>query len=125
MYQFYNPNPAGKFVRDCVVRAICKIERQSWEVSYMAICAAGIVEYDMPDANSVWGLYLKNRGYVRETIPNTCPDCYTVRQFCEDHPHGRYIVCTGNHAVAVEFGNYYDAWDSGSETPAYYWRKED
>ena len=124
LYKFFNPNPAGKMVRDCVVRAICKAENLSWEFAYLSICAAGLVEYDMPDGNDVWGIYFKNRGYTREYIPNTCHDCYTVRRFCEEHPKGLFVLCTGNHAVTVVDGDYYDAWDSGNEVPMYFWTKE-
>jgi hypothetical protein len=124
MYKYYNPNPAGNMVRDCVVRAISKAEDQSWDKSYWGICISGFVYKDMPDANKSWGKYLQSLGYKRGALPNTCPDCYTVKEFCQDYPQGTYVVCTGNHAVAVVDGNYYDAWDSGDEVPVYYWRKE-
>ena len=44
--------------------------------------------------------------------------------FCEDHPYGIYIVGTGTHAIACVDGNYYDTWDSGDESPLFYWKKE-
>ena len=120
MYRYYNPNPAGNMVRDCVVRAISKVEQQSWDETYWGICLAGSVVKDMPDGNKSWGKYLQAMGYKRGTLPNTCPDCYTVREFCRDYPAGTYVVCTGNHAVAVVDGDYWDAWDSGDEVPVYY-----
>ena len=79
---------------------------------------------EMPSTNGVWGEYLRGIGFKREAIPNTCPSCYTIRQFCEDHPEGRYAVATGSHVVAVIDGDYYDAWDSGHETAVYFFRKE-
>ena len=57
-------------------------------------------------------------------IPNTCPDCYTIADFCNDHPYGTYILATGTHVVAVIDGDYYDTWDSGNEIPIFYWQKE-
>jgi hypothetical protein len=60
---------------------------------------------------------------VRESIPSECPDCYSVSQFCDDHPVGKFIVALNGHVLAVEDGNYYDTWDSGDETPIYFWRK--
>ena len=78
---------------------------------------------DMPSSNAVWGAYLRTLGFKREAIPNTCPECYTVNDFCEDNPEGVFIVATGNHVVAVVDGDYYDTWDSGDELPIYYWRK--
>lgn len=125
MYKNYNPNPAGNMVRDCVVRAISKAEQQSWDETYWGICFVGSVVKDMPDGNKSWGKYLQALGYKRGTLPNSCPDCYTVREFCRDYPAGTYVVCTGNHAVAVVDGDYWDAWDSGDEVPVYYWKKQE
>lgn len=65
MYNFYNPNPSGKFVGDCVIRAICKIEDKEWEHIYIMICAYGFMNHDMPAANHVWGKYLQNNNYTR------------------------------------------------------------
>ena len=81
--------------------------------------------YDMPSSNYVWGAYLKSKGYTRENLSNTCPDCYTLRQFCVDHQDGKYIVATGTHAVAVDNGNIYDSWDSSDEVVIYYYKKKE
>lgn len=40
------------------------------------------------------------------------------------YPRGTYVIGTGTHAVCVIDGNYYDAWDSGEETPTYFYRKK-
>lgn len=79
--------------------------------------------YDMPSANRVWESWLAEEGYTRKLIPNTCPNCYTVRDFCLEHPTGKYLLATGEHVVTVENGDYYDTWDSGDEQPIYYWSK--
>ena len=79
---------------------------------------------DMPSSNRVWGEYLYQNGYRRFIIPDSCPDCYTVKDFCKEHPRGKYILATGTHVICVVNGNYYDSWDSGNEVPIYYWRKE-
>lgn len=124
MFVFYNPNPARKLVGDCVVRAIARLTNQSWEDTYIDIVMQGLKMYDMPSANHVWGTYLKSKGFNRYLLPNTCPDCYTVKDFCVDYPQGEYMLATGSHVIAVEDGNYYDAWDSGDEIPVYYWKLE-
>ena len=74
-------------------------------------------------SNDVWDSYLRGWGFIRRVIPNTCPDCYTVWDFCNDNPEGSYILAIGDHIVAVVSGNYYDSWDSGSEVPIYYYTK--
>lgn len=80
----------------------------------------------MPSSNYVWGSYLRSKGYVRKNLPDTCPECYTARQFCNDHKNGRYIIATGTHVIAVDKpGNLYDSWDSSDEVVTYYWEKKE
>lgn len=123
MYKYFNPNPARKIVGDCVIRACVKLLGLSWVEVYMGICTEGMSMHDMPSSNAVWGAYLRKKGCIRSAIPNTCPECYTVKDFCLDYPHGRYLLATGSHAIAVEDGDYYDTWDSGDEIPIYFWTK--
>ena len=121
---FFNPNPAGKFVGDCVIRAISKATGQSWEKTYIGIVEKGLNMRDMPSANRVWAAYLKDLGFNKYIIPNTCPECYSIRDFAYENPNGVFILGTGTHVVCVCDGNYYDTWDSGDETPIYFLKKE-
>lgn len=123
-FVFYNPNPSGRFVGDCTIRAICKLTEQDWDTVYVGTSFQGFLFKDMPSGNATWGSYLKRLGYYREIIPNTCPDCYTVEDFCKDHSNGRYLLALDGHVVTVVDGDYYDTWDSGNEMPIYYWTKE-
>ena len=124
MYVKYQPNPKRNNVGDCVIRALSLALNQSWDDTYLDLAIVyGFAIKDMPSANYVWGAYLKDKGFKRQTIPNTCPDCYTVKDFCDDHPHGIYILATGTHVVAVSNGDYYDSWDSGNEVPIYYFER--
>lgn len=121
---FYNPNPSRNCVRDCMIRALCKVEGMSWIDAYFLLCNAGASIYDMPDSNKVYRACLLGLGYKRYELPNTCPMCYTIKDFCLDHPYGKYIACTGEHVVPVCNGNYYDILDSGQEVPIYFYTKE-
>ena len=120
--QYFNPNPAGKAVGDCVIRAIAKATGDSWGKVYMDLAATGHELYDMPSANAVWGAYLRRRGFARSALPDY--DGYTVRQFAAEHPRGSYILALSGHVVAVVDGEYFDAWDSGNETPIYVWEEK-
>lgn len=51
--QYFNPNPAGKAVGDCVIRAIAKATGESWGKVYMDLAATGHELSDMPSANAV------------------------------------------------------------------------
>jgi hypothetical protein len=122
----YNANYQGKRVGDCTVRAISKALNQSWQETYSGIAIQGMLMANMPSGNAVWGAYLRHKGFERHIIPNTCPDCYTLADFCKDYPKGTYVVCFDGHVATVIDGKVYDSWDSRNETPIYYWsRKED
>lgn len=123
MYRELNLNPEQKRVGDCTVRAIAAATHQEWDAVYAALVLTGFELNDMPSANYVWGSYLRRIGWKRYTLPNSCPDCYTVAQFAKDHPDGTYILAMATHVVCVQNGDWLDTWDSGDETPLYYWRK--
>ena len=121
MFVFYNPNPHNKLVGDCVIRAISKATCESWDNTYNGICEVGKEMKDMPSSNAVWGAYLKRKGFKRHIIPNSCPDCYSVKDFCRDNPQGMFVLGLDGHVVTVLHGNYYDTFDSGDECPQFYW----
>lgn len=125
MWKEYNPNPAKARVGDCTVRAISKVLDQPWIKTYIDLCVYGLIHCDIPSANHVWGAYLKTKGFTRDIVPCDCPDCYTVCDFAEDHPHGNYVCAISGHVVCVSEGDYYDTFDSGDMIPIYYWSKED
>lgn len=122
MWIFANPNPMYKEVPDCVVRAIAIATNRLWHDVYWGICITGDEECNMPSADSVWGKYLYSLGFEPFLLPESCPQCTTVQDFCKMFPWGTYIIGTGYHAVAVINGNYYDSWDSGNEIPTFFWR---
>lgn len=80
---------------------------------------------DMPSGNVVWGRYLSVNGFKKKVPPYHCNGCYTLKDFCDDHKRGTFIVALNNHVVCVKDGDYYDTWDSGDEVPLYYWEKEE
>ncbi len=126
MWQQYNPNPVRSdgSVGDCAVRAIAKALGISWEEAYAKLTINGFLMGDVISSDLVWGSVLREAGFVREVIPNTCPDCYTVGEFCEDHPVGTYVLKSNNHVATVQDGVLYDSWNSKMNVPIYYWYKE-
>lgn len=125
MWIFYNPNPTGRMVGDCSVRAVSKALKTDWETAYELICNAGYAMGDMPSSDSVWGAVLRQEGFYRKIIPNTCPDCYTAADFARDNPQGVFVLGFGSHVATVVNGDVYDTWDSTGEIPVYVWyRKE-
>lgn len=125
MWIEFNNNPVGRSVGDCSVRAISVALNVDWETAYILIVTNGFNMGDMPSSDSVWGSVLRQNGFYKETIPNTCPHCYTVKDFCRDHPRGTYVLGFGGHVASVVDGNLYDSWNSTNEIPTYFWyRKE-
>jgi hypothetical protein len=123
MFVRYNANPVNARVGDCVIRAISKALGLTWEETYVGITLQGFLEHDMPSANHVWAAYLKRKGFNRFAVPNTCPDCYTVKDFCADHPKGSFVLSVDGHAIASVDGCYFDTWDSGDEVVNFYFEK--
>lgn len=124
-YSYFNPNPTGKAVGDCAVRAVAKATGKSWDEIYAMLSLEGFLRGDLPNADTVWGAYLRRHGFQRRMLPDTCPDCYTVADFAADHPVGVYVLSMpGRHVVSVVDGDYCDSWDSGGEVPTYYFAKE-
>ena len=125
MWTEFNPNPVGRRVGDCTVRAISAALGIDWETAYVKLAAAGLTMGDMPSSDSVWGAVLRQNGFYRVAIPSSCPDCYTAADFCRDYPSGTYVLGFGGHVATVKDGHLMDSWDSSSEIPVYYWyRKE-
>ena len=125
MYEFYNPNPTGRRVGDCAVRAVAKALGIDWEKAYILITSNGFAMGDMPSSDSVWGAVLRQNGFYRKAIENECPDCYTAEDFAKDHPKGIYVLGFGGHVATIKDGVIYDSWDSSNEIPAYVWYRKD
>lgn len=125
MWIKYNPNPTGRMVGDCAVRAVSAALGVDWETAYTMVSDAGYAMGDMPSSDSVWGAVLRQNGFYRKAVPNTCPDCYTVRDFARDHRSGVYVLGFGGHVATLIDGDLFDSWDSSEEIPIYVWyRKE-
>ena len=125
MFQLYEPNPVRTGAIDCSTRALAKALNISWEKAYLMKAINGLQMGNEGVADEVWGSILRQHGFRREIVPNTCPDCYTVADFCEDHPHGVFVVKSENHVATVVDGVLFDSWDSSMNVPQYYWTKGD
>ena len=124
-YMEFNNNPIGVKVGDCVVRAVSKALNMGWEAAYISLAMNGLQMGDMPSSDAVWGALLRQHGFKRAAIPDTCPQCYTAEDFCEDNPEGVFVLAFGGHVAAVIDGVIYDSWNSSKEIPQYVWYKED
>lgn len=125
MWVQFNNNPAGRNVGDCSVRAISKALSVDWETAYAMLVGSAFLMADMPSSDAVSGAVLRKHGFIRETIPDTCPDCFTAEDFCRENQEGTFVLYFGGHVAAVVDGNIYDAWDSSHEVPQFVWRRRE
>lgn len=123
MWIKFNNNPAGRNVGDCAVRATSVALNTDWETAYRLLADAGFNMCDMPSSNGVWGAILRQNGFYRETIPTSCPECYSADDFVADNPSGIYVLGFGNHVATAIDGIIYDSFDSSGEIPQYFWHK--
>ena len=102
-YQYHDGGRAKYFkakdVNDCAVRAISKVLDISWEDAFNKLAVNAFRMGDMPSSNNVIASVLRMNGFYKENLPDTCPDCYTIRKFCRDNPVGTYVLGTGSHDV--------------------------
>lgn len=123
MWEYFNPNPAGRTVGDCSVRAVSAALGVSWDEAFDMLAHNARQMCDMPSSDAVIGSVLRLHGFVRSIIPNSCPDCYTAEEFAESFPRGTYVLCFGGHVATVKDGILMDSWDSSQEIPAYMWMR--
>lgn len=125
MWIEWNPNPAGRRVGDCAVRAVAKALDTDWETAYAMLATNGFLMGDVISADSVWGATLRQHGFYRKAISDSCSDCYTAEDFCRDNPIGTFVLGFGGHVATVKNGNLFDSWNSSSEIPQFVWYRKD
>lgn len=125
MWIEFRNNPMDRNVGDCTVRALSAALDIDWETAFELLATNAFQMGDMPSSNSVLASVLRQNGFYRRAIPDSCPDCYTAADFAEDHPYGIYVLGFGNHVATVIDGDLYDSWDSSNEIPQYYFFRKD
>lgn len=123
MWQFFNSNPIKNRTDDCAIRAISAAFDVSWDTAFDALASRAKQMGEVMHSDDVWGSLLRQYGYTKELIPDSCPE-YTLRDFSEDHPKGVFIVKTSQHVVCVRDGVILDTFNSSDECPQYYWKRD-
>ena len=123
MWRYFQPNPLKISVGDCTVRALCAATGMDWYTAHKALCDLSADLADMPSADRVFKALLEQFGFSKQRLIDQCPDCFTVSDFAREHPHGIYILGPHEHVVTVINGDWWDAWDSGSTVPSYFFKR--
>lgn len=122
-YRYYNPNPIKDNASDCVVRMLCCVTGKPWAQAFLDLAEKSLELGDMPSVNTVWIALLTDMGFKRYSLPDNCPNCYTVEDFCNDNPKGEFVLATGSHVLTVRDGFFYDSWDSSQQVPIFFLRR--
>ena len=110
MYKFHNANARGRFVNDCVVRAISVAEGKTWDESYDELSDIAQDEGNLLDNVHFVEGYLDRR-YKR--VPHYSK---TVGEFAEEYPEGIYLVTMPSHITVVLDGIVHDVFDCRNRT---------
>lgn len=105
MYKYYNANPLGNIESDCVVRAISKAEKESWDTTYAKLSKLAQRE----------GKILDNMDFVEEYLDKkykrACHYSKTIEEFMREHRIGTYLVTMEGHITCIIDGTLYDTFD--------------
>lgn len=105
MFTYYNANALGKFVNDCVVRAISVAEHKSWDQVYD----------ELSDIAQSQGILLDDVNFVEDYLdkryPRVCHYSKTIGEFMEEYPVGTYLITMNGHITVVIDGVLYDTFD--------------
>ena len=121
--KYYNANPKKwKREGDCVVRAICTVLNQSWELTYMELCELGLRRCMMPNSKLLYEAYLKSKGLEKQKMPKKANGKrYTIREFVEERPDFIGIISVAGHLTCVANGSLIDTWDCSDKSICNYW----
>lgn len=112
----FNPNPLGKEVDDCSIRAYCAAKDIEWDTAFDYACEIAGNEKDIINSSPVCDKVIKEKlGFIlnKESKKVKPKDRPTVMEFACLHNSGTFILNCPKHLLTVKNGNYYDSWNSG------------
>ena len=114
----YNPNPKGKNIGDCTLRAYCAAFNISWEEAFdiaseIAKENGSMIQYVTDKVLTEHFECKLDDKYNKKTVKPK--ERITVAEFATTHPYGIYILHMRSHVVTLRNGEYWDSWDSGDK----------
>ena len=125
VFRYYNCNPHHRRTDDCVVRAICTMLDDRWEVTMSELANEAIENGFMLNSPECYGKYLENYGYVKQKQPSH-EDGSKVRfaEFCQKFDGHAVCHCGKSHVTYVADNCVWDIWDTQNEIVGSYWIPE-
>lgn len=116
MYKFYNANPYGNDIADCVVRSLAVLTDKNWREVYDELTDLAGDMGLMFDRVEFVENYLDSR-YTRE-----CHYSKTVGEFAKEYPYGRYAVTMNGHITAIIDGVIIDTFNPSNRIMRCAWK---
>ena len=123
-YQEFNPNPLGKEIGDCQIRALCAVTGKSWYEIYDILVDYGrkiACPFFWNDPNNSYHSDLF--GMIRHRLKREKgKKAMNVETFCKEHPKGKYILSMAHHSMGIVDGKYYELYAGWENRTVYtYW----
>lgn len=116
-YFYYNRNPKGKIIGDCVVRAISTaFDIGYYNVENMLIETSDYFNCDML-VKDCYGLLLEKKF----RLPKINGKGRTVEEIVKQFPNSIIILRVNEHLTCAKYGIIYDIWDTRNEIVDIFW----
>ena len=116
-YEFFNPHPQGKFVADCVKRALVKATGESYhDIQLQLNRIKRKLNQKKYNYDPVWQAFIQlkynakkvsfpaKKGCSRMTVEKLASSC---------KPTDVFICSCAHHLVCIKDNKYWDTWNSG------------
>lgn len=128
-YEFYNINPKGRLVCDCVVRSIALACGQSWETTLREMTELGIKKGTVLNDPKLYPLYLAQKGFIKSNEPRdinnrkmTVREWMREQQIYDGNQKATIVAKIGSHHLScIVDGKVHDIWDCSNRTMHAFW----
>ena len=116
MFRYYNANPYGNNISDCVIRSISVLTNKNWHEVYD----------ELSDLANKKGLLFSNVKFVEDYLdskyPRECHYSKEVGEFAKEYPYGKYAVTMDNHITAIVDGVIIDTFNPSNRIMRCAWK---
>lgn len=125
MYEFYNPHPQGKLVKDCIKRAITKATGKDYNVVALELNrykkVSGASKFNEWD-NCIPFIEKELSGQKMTFPAQKGQPRMNGEQFCRLFNEGTFLVKMAGHLACVQNGILFDSWDSSKKCVYAAWK---
>ena len=108
-FRYWNENPMGAEVSDCVTRAIKLASGLPYStIRKKLFHTKELLDCESPYCSSCYGFLVQE---VLGGVPKNC-DGMTVGEFADHYPYGTYLIRIQGHLLAIKDNCVYDLWDN-------------